>query len=128
MQLKRVVVTGLGALTPLGNTLQEYWNGLINGISGADVITLFDASKFKTRFACEVKGFDASKFNLIALDNNTNGYTAVNNKNALYRFCSNAALGTCNWLIPDAQIPPFCSACELNRTIPELGNFKNQEK
>ena len=73
-------------------------------------------------------GFDASKFNLIALDNNTNGYTAVNNKNALYRFCSNAALGTCNWLIPDAQIPPFCSACELNRTIPELGNFKNQEK
>src|SRR6185369_13586289 len=62
MQLKRVVVTGLGALTPLGNTVQEYWNGLINGVSGADVITLFDASKFKTRFACEVKGFDVSKF------------------------------------------------------------------
>ena len=62
MQLKRVVVTGLGALTPLGNTLQEYWNGLINGVNGADLITLFDASKFKTRFACEVKGFDPSQF------------------------------------------------------------------
>ena len=62
MQLKRVVVTGLGALTPLGNTLQEYWNGLINGVNGADLITLFDASKFKTRFACEVKGFDPTLF------------------------------------------------------------------
>ena len=62
MQLKRVVVTGIGALTPLGNTLQEYWSGLINGVSGADLITLFDASKFKTRFACEVKGFDVTKF------------------------------------------------------------------
>ena len=62
MQLKRVVVTGLGALTPLGNTLQEYWNGLINGVNGADLITLFDASKFKTRFACEVKRFDPSQF------------------------------------------------------------------
>lgn len=58
MQLKRVVVTGLGALTPLGNNLNDYWNGLINGVSGADMITKFDASKFKTRFACEVKGFD----------------------------------------------------------------------
>jgi len=62
MELKRVVVTGIGALTPLGNTLPEYWNGLINGVSGADNITLFDASKFKTRFACEVKGFDVTKF------------------------------------------------------------------
>src|SRR5205085_973554 len=62
MQLKRVVVTGIGALTPLGNSLQDYWNGLINGVSGADNITLFDASKFKTRFACEVKGFDVTKF------------------------------------------------------------------
>ena len=62
MQLKRVVVTGLGALTPLGNTLQEYWDGLINGVNGADLITLFDASKFKTRFACEVKGFDPTLF------------------------------------------------------------------
>jgi len=62
MQLKRVVVTGLGALTPLGNTVPEYWNGLINGVSGADFITLFDASKFKTRFACEVKDFDVTKF------------------------------------------------------------------
>lgn len=58
MQLKRVVVTGLGALTPLGNSPETYWDGLINGISGADMITKFDASKFKTRFACEVKGFD----------------------------------------------------------------------
>ena len=58
MELKRVVVTGIGALTPIGNTYEEYWNGLLNGVSGADNITLFDASKFKTRFACEVKGFD----------------------------------------------------------------------
>jgi len=58
MQLKRVVVTGIGAITPIGNTAADYWNGLVNGVSGADFITLFDASKFKTRFACEVKGFD----------------------------------------------------------------------
>ena len=58
MQLKRVVVTGLGALTPLGNNVQEYWNGLSNGVSGAGPITRFDADKFKTRFACEVKNFD----------------------------------------------------------------------
>src|SRR5688572_6078377 len=58
MTLKRVVVTGIGAITPLGNNLQEYWNGLINGVSGANLITLFDASKFKTRFACELKNFD----------------------------------------------------------------------
>jgi len=58
MESKRVVVTGIGALTPIGNTYEEYWNGLLNGVSGADNITLFDASKFKTRFACEVKGFD----------------------------------------------------------------------
>lgn len=58
MKLKRVVVTGIGALTPLGNNLQDYWNALINGVSGADLITQFDASKFKTRFACELKNFD----------------------------------------------------------------------
>ncbi|MDX5325823.1 MAG: beta-ketoacyl-ACP synthase II [Bacteroidota bacterium] len=58
MELKRVVVTGLGALTPIGNTAQEYWNGLVNGKSGAAPITLFDPEKFKTRFACEVKGYD----------------------------------------------------------------------
>jgi 3-oxoacyl-[acyl-carrier-protein] synthase II len=57
MELKRVVVTGLGALTPLGNTVAEYWNGLSNGVSGAAPITRFDASKFKTQFACEVKGY-----------------------------------------------------------------------
>ncbi len=62
MELKRVVVTGIGALTPVGNTHQEYWNGLVNGVSGADMITLFDASKFKTRFACEVKNFDPVSF------------------------------------------------------------------
>lgn len=62
MQLKRVVVTGIGALTPIGNNLQEYWNGLINGVSGADLITLFDASKFKTKFACELKNFDPLQF------------------------------------------------------------------
>ncbi|ULQ54978.1 beta-ketoacyl-ACP synthase II [Flavihumibacter rivuli] len=62
MVLKRVVVTGIGALTPIGNNLDEYWNGLINGVSGADMITLFDASKFKTKFACEVKNFDPTQF------------------------------------------------------------------
>lgn len=58
MELKRVVITGLGALTPLGNSVAEYWQGLLGGVSGAGPITLFDASKYKTRFACEVKNFD----------------------------------------------------------------------
>lgn len=62
MTLKRVVVTGLGALTPLGNNVSDYWNGLVNGVSGAAPITRFDASKFKTKFACEVKGFDALNY------------------------------------------------------------------
>jgi 3-oxoacyl-[acyl-carrier-protein] synthase II len=62
MDLKRVVVTGIGALTPLGNSVPEYWQGLVNGVSGADAITLFDASKFKTRFACELKNFDPTRF------------------------------------------------------------------
>ncbi len=62
MELKRVVVTGLGALTPLGNTVSAYWDGLVNGVSGAAPITHFDASKFKTQFACEVKGFDPHDF------------------------------------------------------------------
>ncbi len=61
MEMKRVVVTGMGALTPLGNNLDEYWNGLINGVSGAEMTTNFDASKFKTRFACEIKGFDPTQ-------------------------------------------------------------------
>jgi 3-oxoacyl-[acyl-carrier-protein] synthase II len=58
MELKRVVVTGIGALTPIGNTFQEYWDALVNGVSGAAPITLFDASQFKTQFACEVKNFN----------------------------------------------------------------------
>jgi 3-oxoacyl-[acyl-carrier-protein] synthase II len=62
MQLKRAVVTGLGALTPIGNNYEDYWNGLINGVSGSELITRFDASKFKTRFACEVKNFDVANF------------------------------------------------------------------
>lgn len=59
MQLKRVVVTGIGALTPIGNNAKEYWQGLSTGVSGAAPITRFDAEKFKTRFACEVKNYDA---------------------------------------------------------------------
>jgi 3-oxoacyl-[acyl-carrier-protein] synthase II len=62
MKLRRVVVTGLGALTPLGNTAPEFWSGLVNGVSGAGPITHFDASKFKTQFACELKNFDPLVF------------------------------------------------------------------
>ncbi len=62
MELKRVVVTGLGALTPIGNSVSEYWDGLINGVSGAAPITSFDTTKFKTKFACEVKNFSADAF------------------------------------------------------------------
>lgn len=62
MELNRVVVTGIGALTPIGNDLDAYWNGLVNGVSGAATITNFNAEKFKTRFACEVKGFDPVEF------------------------------------------------------------------
>lgn len=62
MSFKRVVITGLGALTPLGNTLQEYWTGLKNGQSGAAPITKFDTTLFKTKFACELKGFDPGNY------------------------------------------------------------------
>lgn len=62
MELKRVVVTGLGALTPIGNTVKDYWNGLINGVSGAAPITYFDAALFKTQFACELKNFVVEDF------------------------------------------------------------------
>ncbi len=62
MELKRVVVTGLGAITPVGNTVEETWNNLLAGKSGAGPITHFDASLFKTRFACEVKGFNATDY------------------------------------------------------------------
>jgi len=60
--MKRVVITGIGALTPLGNNLQEYWEGLINGVSGAVMITRFDTEKYKTKFACELKGYDSSNY------------------------------------------------------------------
>lgn len=62
MVLRRVVVTGLGALTPIGNNIEEFWNGLINGVSGAAPITYYDASKFRTQFACEVKNFNVEDF------------------------------------------------------------------
>lgn len=62
MSLRRVVVTGLGALTPIGNTADEYWQGLVRGVSGAATITKFDISKFKTRFACEVKNFNPENY------------------------------------------------------------------
>lgn len=62
MQLKRVVITGLGALTPIGNSVADYWDALKNGVSGAAPITRFDAEKFKTRFACEVKHFDVDNY------------------------------------------------------------------
>ena len=62
MELKRVVVTGLGALTPVGNTVPETWENIKNGVSGAGPITHFDASKFKTQFACEVKNFKVTDF------------------------------------------------------------------
>lgn len=62
MELKRVVVTGLGALTPIGNNIEEYWNGLVAGKSGCAPITYFDTEKFKTKFACELKNFDVLEF------------------------------------------------------------------
>ncbi|WP_459210178.1 beta-ketoacyl-ACP synthase II [Aquimarina rhabdastrellae] len=62
MELKRVVVTGLGALTPIGNNIQEYWDGLVNGKSGCAPITYFDTEKFKTKFACEIKNFTVTDF------------------------------------------------------------------
>ena len=62
MNGRRVVITGIGALTPIGNNLQDYWNSLVNGVSGAAKITYFDATNFKTQFACELKGFDVADF------------------------------------------------------------------
>ncbi len=62
MELKRVVVTGLGALTPLGNSIKDYWENLINGVSGSDIITRFNPEKLKTKFACEVRNFDPNDF------------------------------------------------------------------
>ena len=62
MELRRVVVTGLGALTPIGNTVSDYWDGIISGKSGAADITYFYASLFKTQFACELKNFNPENF------------------------------------------------------------------
>lgn len=62
LPFKRVVVTGLGAITPLGNNVSDYWNGLLNGVSGADHIKAFDTTKFKTKFACEVKNFNPEDY------------------------------------------------------------------
>ncbi|MFT6816090.1 MAG: 3-oxoacyl-[acyl-carrier-protein] synthase II, partial [Sphingobacteriales bacterium] len=62
MKLRRVVITGLGAITPLGNSVDEYWKNLVAGQSGANLITKFDASLFKTQFACEVKNFDIENY------------------------------------------------------------------
>ncbi|HYW97220.1 MAG TPA: beta-ketoacyl-ACP synthase II [Bacteroidales bacterium] len=62
MELKRVVVTGMGAITPLGNNVQDFWKNLVDGVSGANLITHFDTEKFKTKFACEVKDFDPTQY------------------------------------------------------------------
>ena len=62
MKSRRVVITGIGALTPIGNNLKEYWDGLLSGVSGAGPITLFDSTQFKTQFACEVKDFNPLDF------------------------------------------------------------------
>ena len=62
MELKRVVVTGLGAFTPLGKNVEEFWQGIANGVSGAGLITRFDSTKFKTKFACEVKDYDSNNY------------------------------------------------------------------
>ncbi len=62
MELKRVVVTGLGALTPLGSNVNETWNNMVKGVSSAGSITHFDTTKFKTKFACELKNYDVKDF------------------------------------------------------------------
>ena len=62
MQIKRVVVTGLGALTPIGNNIEEYWEGLVNGKSGSAPVTYYDTEKFKVKFACELKNYNPADF------------------------------------------------------------------
>lgn len=90
MKLRRVVVTGLGAVTPLGNSVSTYWDSLLDGVSGAAEITRFDHSKFKTHFACEVKGFnpldhwdrkEARKYDLFAQFGLVAAYQAVSDAN-----------------------------------------------
>ena len=60
--MRRVVVTGLGALTPIGNNLHDFWEGLKNGTSGSEIISRFDPGKFKTKFACEIKGYNSANY------------------------------------------------------------------
>ncbi|MBR4882791.1 MAG: beta-ketoacyl-[Bacteroidales bacterium] len=62
MEMKRVVVTGLGCLTPIGNNIEEFWDGLMNGVSGSTPITRFDTTNFKTKFACQIQNFNAEDF------------------------------------------------------------------
>lgn len=64
MQLKRVVVTGVGTINPIGNNIQEYYDNLDNGVSGATMITRFDTTNFKTKFACDVKDYDPAKYGM----------------------------------------------------------------
>jgi hypothetical protein len=73
-------------------------------------------------------GFDVKAFSLLTLNKDAEGYVPVNHPYELLRYCSNADLGTCNWLVPAAQASPFCRACELNRIIPELSSQENKEK
>jgi len=73
-------------------------------------------------------GFDAVQFSMLALNSSSNSYSSVHNNNTAVRFCANAVHGTCNWLIPVDQASPFCPACALNRTIPDLSNIDNQQK
>ncbi len=73
-------------------------------------------------------GFDAEKLSMVTLKNNQQGYSPIGIDNQVFRYCSNADFGTCNWLIPVTQSSPFCTACTLNRTIPALSNEKNNKE
>ncbi|SFS88055.1 beta-ketoacyl-ACP synthase II [Sphingobacterium wenxiniae] len=100
--MKRVVITGLGALTPLGNNVDDFWKSLINGVSGTNLITKFDTSKFKTRFACELKGFDplnhiekaeARKYDLFTQYALVSVEEAVNNANINFETLNKNRIG-----------------------------------
>ncbi|WP_060873455.1 beta-ketoacyl-ACP synthase II [Myroides odoratus] len=100
--MKRIVITGLGALTPLGNNVDDFWKSLINGVSGTNLITKFDTSKFKTRFACELKGFDplnhiekaeARKYDLFTQYALVSVEEAVNNANINFETLNKNRIG-----------------------------------